>query len=190
MARREDGPGPARPIEAVPPPTIEDPTWERLEDQLSWYDRKSRDNQRRYTWLKLLELAVAASRVRRSIRYRTTSAPWLDVLGIGCAVGDRVSVDTPARSELEAVTAGEVALVHAASNAAAATPSASRIDTVHVMTAQFLLELAAAVLGQRVEHQHGQADVDQRPDRVIRHPGHRGHGAKGRGDVPDPPSEL
>jgi uncharacterized protein DUF4231 len=61
MARREDGPGPARPIEAVPAPTIEDPTWERLENQLSWYDRKSRDSQRRYTWLKLLELAVAAS---------------------------------------------------------------------------------------------------------------------------------
>ena len=60
MARREDGRGPARPIEAVPPPAAEDVTWERLEDQLGWYDRKSRDNQRRYQWLKLLELAVAA----------------------------------------------------------------------------------------------------------------------------------
>jgi hypothetical protein len=61
MARREDGPGPARPIEAVPPPPQEDPTWERLEDQIRWYDRKSADNQRRYKWLKLLELAVAAA---------------------------------------------------------------------------------------------------------------------------------
>ena len=61
MARREDGLGPARPIEAVPPPAAEDVTWERLEDQLGWYDRKSRDNQRRYQWLKLLELAVAAA---------------------------------------------------------------------------------------------------------------------------------
>jgi hypothetical protein len=61
MARREDGPGPARPIEAVPPPAPADPTWERLEDQLGWYDRKSGDNQRRYKWLKLLELAVAAA---------------------------------------------------------------------------------------------------------------------------------
>jgi hypothetical protein len=61
MARREDGPGPARPIEAVPPSAADDPTWERLEDQLGWYDHKSRDNQRRYQWLKLLELAVAAA---------------------------------------------------------------------------------------------------------------------------------
>ena len=61
MARREDGPGPARPIEAVPSPAAEDPTWERLEDQIGWYDRKSGDNQRRYKWLKLLELAVAAA---------------------------------------------------------------------------------------------------------------------------------
>lgn len=61
MAAREDGPAPARSIEAVPPPAAEDPTWERLEDQLSWYDRKSRDNQRRYKWLKLLELAIAAA---------------------------------------------------------------------------------------------------------------------------------
>ena len=61
MTRREDGPGPARPIEAVPPPAAEDPTWERLEDQINWYSRKSRENQRRYKWLKLLELAVAAA---------------------------------------------------------------------------------------------------------------------------------
>jgi hypothetical protein len=61
MAAREDGPAPGRSIEAVPPPAAEDPTWERLEDQLSWYDRKSRDNQRRYKWLKLLELAIAAA---------------------------------------------------------------------------------------------------------------------------------
>ncbi len=61
MARREDGPGPTRPIEAVPAPAPEDPTWERLEDQIGWYDRKSADSQRRYKWLKLLELAVAAA---------------------------------------------------------------------------------------------------------------------------------
>ncbi len=61
MARGEDGLGPARPIEAVPPPEEEDPTWDRLEDQIGWYDRKSSDSQRRYKWLKLLELAIAAS---------------------------------------------------------------------------------------------------------------------------------
>lgn len=61
MARREDGPGAARPMEAVPTPAAGDPTWERLEDQIGWYDRKSGDNQRRYKWLKLLEIAVAAA---------------------------------------------------------------------------------------------------------------------------------
>jgi Protein of unknown function (DUF4231) len=61
MARRGDEPGPVRPIEAVPAPAADDPTWERLEDQIGWYDRKSGDNQRWYKRLKLLELAVAAS---------------------------------------------------------------------------------------------------------------------------------
>jgi len=41
--------------------TAADPTWERLEDQLNWYDRKSGENQRYYKWLKLLEIAVAAA---------------------------------------------------------------------------------------------------------------------------------
>jgi hypothetical protein len=48
-------------MEVVPPPAAEDPTWERLEDELGWYDRKSGDNQRSYNRLKLLELAVAAA---------------------------------------------------------------------------------------------------------------------------------
>lgn len=60
MARRDDGPGTERPIEAVPPPAAEDPTWERLEDGIGWYDRKSAENQRLYKWLKLFEIAVAA----------------------------------------------------------------------------------------------------------------------------------
>ena len=60
MARTGETPGSARPIEAVPPPATADPTWERLEDQIGWYDRKSGDNQRLYKWLKLLEIAVAA----------------------------------------------------------------------------------------------------------------------------------
>jgi hypothetical protein len=50
-----------RPVEAVPPPAPQDTTWERLEDQISWYDRNSGDNQRRCKGLKLLELAVAAA---------------------------------------------------------------------------------------------------------------------------------
>jgi Protein of unknown function (DUF4231) len=61
MARREDGLDAVRPVEVVPPPAAEDPTWARLEDQIGWYDRRSGADQRRYKWLKLLELAVAAA---------------------------------------------------------------------------------------------------------------------------------
>src|SRR5262249_22743461 len=61
MALPGETPSSSRPIGAVPPPAAEDPTWDRLEDQISWYDRRSSDNQRRYKWLKLLEIAVAAS---------------------------------------------------------------------------------------------------------------------------------
>jgi hypothetical protein len=51
---RPEAPGTIR---AVP---AEDPTWDRLEDQIGWYSRKSREAQRLYKWLKLLEIAVAA----------------------------------------------------------------------------------------------------------------------------------
>jgi hypothetical protein len=59
MARSGETPGSIRPVEAVPAQA--DPTWERLEDQIEWYDGKSGHNQRLYKWLKLLEIAVAAS---------------------------------------------------------------------------------------------------------------------------------
>jgi hypothetical protein len=61
MAQRENGPDAARPIEAVPPPAAEDPTWQRLEEAIDWYDRRAGENQRLYRWLKLLEIAVAAA---------------------------------------------------------------------------------------------------------------------------------
>jgi hypothetical protein len=61
MALSDEEQGQARPFQAVPPPATDDPTWERLEDQLSWYDRKSGMNQRRYKWFKLLEIAIAAA---------------------------------------------------------------------------------------------------------------------------------
>lgn len=61
MARPGESPGNARPVEAVPPPSAADPTWDRLEDQISYYDSKSIYNQRLYRWLKLLEIAVAAA---------------------------------------------------------------------------------------------------------------------------------
>jgi hypothetical protein len=57
---RRDETARVHPLEPSPDPQTADPTWDRLEDQLAWYDGKSRDNQRRYKWLKLLELAVAA----------------------------------------------------------------------------------------------------------------------------------
>jgi hypothetical protein len=58
MAASGDRPEAPGAIRAVP---AEDPTWDRLEDQIGWYDRKSGENQRLYKWLKLLEIAVAAA---------------------------------------------------------------------------------------------------------------------------------
>ncbi|HXX22301.1 MAG TPA: DUF4231 domain-containing protein [Terriglobia bacterium] len=37
-----------------------DPTLERLEDQINWYDRKSNQNHRVYKWLKIIEIVAAA----------------------------------------------------------------------------------------------------------------------------------
>jgi len=37
-----------------------DPTLERLEDQINWYDRKSNQNHRAYKWLKIIEIVAAA----------------------------------------------------------------------------------------------------------------------------------
>ncbi|HEX6515835.1 MAG TPA: DUF4231 domain-containing protein [Nocardioidaceae bacterium] len=54
MAEQEHG---GTTIAAVP---SADPTWNRLEDQIAWYDGKSGVNQRRYKGFKLLELMVAA----------------------------------------------------------------------------------------------------------------------------------
>jgi hypothetical protein len=48
-------------MRAGPAPDPDDPTWERLQDQLTWYDDKSGHSQRRYKWLKVLEIAVAAA---------------------------------------------------------------------------------------------------------------------------------
>jgi hypothetical protein len=61
MTRHDDGPAPERPLAVVPDQKPIDATWERLEDQLRWYDGKAVRNQRRYKWLKVLEIAVAAA---------------------------------------------------------------------------------------------------------------------------------
>ncbi len=37
-----------------------DPTLERLEDQIGWYDRKSSRNQKVYKWIKVVEIGAAA----------------------------------------------------------------------------------------------------------------------------------
>ena len=54
---RPETPGAIRAV----PAEAEDPTWDRLEDQIDWYSHKSTENQHFYKWLKLLEIAVAAS---------------------------------------------------------------------------------------------------------------------------------
>jgi hypothetical protein len=54
---RSEAPGAIRAV----PAEAEDPTWDRLEDQIGWYSRKSGESQRLYKWLKLLEIAVAAA---------------------------------------------------------------------------------------------------------------------------------
>src|SRR5215475_387969 len=54
---RSEAPGAIRAV----PAKEEDPTWDRLEDQIGWYSSKSGENQRLYKWLKLLEIAVAAA---------------------------------------------------------------------------------------------------------------------------------
>ena len=54
---RSEAPGTIRAV----PAGADDPTWDRLEDQIDWYSRKSKENQRFYKWLKLLEIAVAAA---------------------------------------------------------------------------------------------------------------------------------
>jgi len=40
--------------------TEADPTLERLEDQINWYDRKSNYSQQVYKWMKIIEIAAAA----------------------------------------------------------------------------------------------------------------------------------
>src|SRR5262249_53999523 len=37
-----------------------DPTWDRLEEQLAWYDRKSQSAQQTYKRLKLAQIVIAA----------------------------------------------------------------------------------------------------------------------------------
>lgn len=49
---------------AMQPPTTEetwvDPTWERLEDQIAWYETRSQAAQRAYTRLKIAQIVLGA----------------------------------------------------------------------------------------------------------------------------------
>jgi hypothetical protein len=42
-------------------PELEDVTFQRLEDQIAWYDAKSGLNQRRFKWLKAAQMIAAAA---------------------------------------------------------------------------------------------------------------------------------
>ncbi len=49
-------------VAMTPPSWAENhPAWLRLEDQLAWYDRKSRYAQRWYKWLKIIQVVLAIS---------------------------------------------------------------------------------------------------------------------------------
>ena len=61
MTSGDDGPAPAGAAGTGPAREPAGPTWERLQGQLNWYDAKSGYCQRRYKWLKVLEVAVAAA---------------------------------------------------------------------------------------------------------------------------------
>jgi len=50
---------PLRDEGAAPPPT--GPVWDRLEDQLAWYDAKSGDARRWYQSLKVVQIVIAAA---------------------------------------------------------------------------------------------------------------------------------
>jgi hypothetical protein len=42
-------------------PLTGSPAWDRVEDQIAWYDRKSRFNQRRFKGLKVCQIVTAAA---------------------------------------------------------------------------------------------------------------------------------
>jgi hypothetical protein len=48
-------------LTAVAPTTAADPTLERLESEIRWYDEKSTRSQRLFKWLKFVEILAAAA---------------------------------------------------------------------------------------------------------------------------------
>lgn len=59
MAEEDGARGPK--VAAGTGPIQTGPTWERLEEQIAWYDRKSGNGQRSYKRIKLLQLVTAAA---------------------------------------------------------------------------------------------------------------------------------
>ena len=55
-------------------PTASGPAWERLEDQVGWYDRKSQSAQRAFKRLKVLQLVAAAA---VPVVAAAEASPWL-----------------------------------------------------------------------------------------------------------------
>lgn len=55
-------------------PTASGPAWERLEDQVGWYDRKSQGAQRAFKRLKVLQLVAAAA---VPVVAAAEASPWL-----------------------------------------------------------------------------------------------------------------
>jgi hypothetical protein len=51
---------PAQPGGAAAAAARDTPAWERLEDQIAWYDRKANENQRWFKRLKILQIVTAA----------------------------------------------------------------------------------------------------------------------------------
>ena len=55
-------------------PAASGPAWDRLEDQVGWYDRKSQSAQRAYKRLKVLQLVAAAA---VPVVAAAEAAPWI-----------------------------------------------------------------------------------------------------------------
>jgi hypothetical protein len=60
-------------------PGTKNPTWERLEDQIGWYSRESREAQRAYKSIKVLQLVAAAA---VPVAAAAEAAAWV-VAGLG-----------------------------------------------------------------------------------------------------------
>lgn len=49
------------PADDVPEEIRQHPAWRRLQDQLSWYDRRSRQNQRRFRVIRIVQIILATA---------------------------------------------------------------------------------------------------------------------------------